>query len=190
MRLAIWKSFVLLAGMRQTMLATGEKASISHCGFLKAKQQETHMPILNGRQLGFGIVALGLFAAEAASTVALEATTRVTPLLSTGKTIMDEPIVYPTGAPAKVTTAIVEMQPGAETGWHTHGVPLTGLILDGELTVDYGVKGKRTYKKGYSVAEAMSVPHNGKNTGNGVMRLFVVYMGADGIPTSIPAKQP
>ena len=148
------------------------------------------MPIFIGRQIRFGIVALGLFAAGAASAVALEATTRVTPLLSTGKTIMDEPIVYPTGAPAKVTTAIVEMQPGAETGWHTHGVPLIGLILDGELTVDYGAKGKRTYKKGDSVAEAMSIPHNGKNTGNSVMRLFVVYMGAEGIPTSTPAKQP
>jgi quercetin dioxygenase-like cupin family protein len=148
------------------------------------------MPILNGRQLRFGFVALGLFAAGSASTVALEAMTRVTPLLSTDRTIMDEPIVYPTGAPAKVTTAIVEMQPGAETGWHTHGVPLTGLILAGELTVDYGAKGKRTYKKGDSVAEAMSVPHNVKNTGPGIMRLFVVYMGAEGVPTSIPAKQP
>lgn len=148
------------------------------------------MSILKGRQLRLGIVALGLFAAGAASTTALEATTRVTPLLSTGKTIMDEPIIYPTGTPAKVTTAIVEMQPGAETGWHTHGVPLTGLILDGELTVDYGAKGKRTYKKGDSVAEAISIPHNGKNTGSGVMRLFVVYMGAEGVPTSIAAKQP
>jgi quercetin dioxygenase-like cupin family protein len=142
------------------------------------------------RDVRFGIIILGLCAAGPAVTVALDASTRVTPLLSTGKTVMDEPIVYPTGAPAKVTTAIVEMAPGAETGWHTHGVPLTGYILDGELTVDYGAKGKRTYKKGDAVAEAMSVPHNGKNTGTGVMRLFVVYMGADGMPTSIAAKQP
>jgi quercetin dioxygenase-like cupin family protein len=142
------------------------------------------------RHIRFGIIILGLCAAGPAVTVALDASTRVTPLLSTGKTVMDEPIVYPTGAPAKVTTAIVEMAPGAETGWHTHGVPLTGYILDGELTVDYGAKGKRTYKKGDAVAEAMGVPHNGKNTGTGVMRLFVVYMGADGMPTSIAAKQP
>ncbi|AGK59063.1 cupin [Hyphomicrobium denitrificans 1NES1] len=148
------------------------------------------MSILKGRHLRLGIVALGLLAAGAASTRALDATTRVTQLLSTGKTVMDEPIVYPTSAPARLTTAIVEMAPGAETGWHTHGVPLTGLILDGELTVDYGAKGTRTYKKGESVAEAISIPHNGKNTGTGVMRLFVVYMGAEGIPTSIAAKQP
>ncbi|MFA7305609.1 MAG: cupin domain-containing protein [Hyphomicrobium sp.] len=148
------------------------------------------MSILKGRDLRLGIVALALFAAGAASTRALDATTRVIPLLSTGKTVMDEPIVYPTGAPAKITAAIVEMQPGAETGWHTHGVPLTGLILDGELTVDYGAKGTRTYKKGQSVAEAISIPHNGRNTGTGVMKLFVVYIGAEGVATSIADKHP
>jgi quercetin dioxygenase-like cupin family protein len=67
--------------------------------------------------------------------------------------------------------------PGAETGWHTHGVPLVGLILDGELTVDYGDKGQRTYKAGQSLAEAINIPHSGKNTGSGVMRLFAIYMG-------------
>jgi quercetin dioxygenase-like cupin family protein len=148
------------------------------------------MSILKGRDIRLGIVALALFAAGAANTRALDATTRVIPLLSTGKTVMDEPIVYPTGAPAKITAAIVEMQPGAETGWHTHGVPLTGLILDGELTVDYGAKGTRTYKKGQSVAEAISIPHNGRNTGTGVMKLFVVYIGAEGIATSIADKHP
>jgi quercetin dioxygenase-like cupin family protein len=131
---------------------------------------------------------LALAAALATAASALEPTTHVTPLLSTGKTVMDEPIVYPTGSPAKVTTSIVSMAPGAETGWHKHGVPLVGLVLAGELTVDYGPKGKRTYKQGESVAEAMNVPHNGRNTGKDTMRLFVVYMGAEGLQSSIPVK--
>jgi quercetin dioxygenase-like cupin family protein len=71
-----------------------------------------------------------------------------TPLLSTTKTVMDEPIVYPTGGVAKLTAGIVAMAPGQETGWHTHGVPLTGIVLEGELTVDYGDKGTRTYREG------------------------------------------
>jgi len=111
---------------------------------------------------------------------------QVSQVLSTSKTVMDEPIVYPSGKPAKITTAIVTMAPGVETGWHTHGVPLTGLILEGELTVDYGEKGKRTFRQGESVAEAINVPHNGKNTGAGVLRFFVVYMGAEGAPNSLP----
>jgi quercetin dioxygenase-like cupin family protein len=131
---------------------------------------------------------VALLAALATAASALQPTTHVTTLLSTSKTVMDEPIVYPTGSPAKVTTAIVSMAPGAETGWHKHGVPLVGLVLEGELTVDYGARGKRTYKKGDSVAEAMNVPHNGRNTGTDTMRLFVVYMGADGLHSSIPVK--
>ena len=134
-----------------------------------------------------GIGAIALFLLGAATALAL-APPRFMPLLSTSKTVMDEPIVYPQGAPAKLTTGIVTMPPGAETGWHTHGVPLTGLILEGELTVDYGDKGKRTYKEGQSLAEAINIPHNGKNTGIGPMRLFVVYIGAEGLPTSGPVK--
>ena len=134
-----------------------------------------------------GIGAIALFVLGAATALAL-APPRFMPLLSTSKTVMDEPIVYPQGAPAKLTTGIVTMPPGAETGWHTHGVPLTGLILEGELTVDYGDKGKRTYKEGQSLAEAINIPHNGKNTGSGPMRLFVVYIGAEGLPTSVPVK--
>lgn len=148
------------------------------------------MSILRDYRIGLGTGAFIVCMMGAVSALALDQTTRVTPLLSTEKTVMDEPIAYPTGAPAKVTTMIVEMEPGAETGWHTHGVPLTGLILDGELTVDYGARGKRTYSTGQSVMEAMHVPHNGRNTGNGVMRLFVVYMGAEGAATSIAEPKP
>jgi quercetin dioxygenase-like cupin family protein len=147
------------------------------------------MSTLKNRHVWLGGCAIAVFCAGAAAAIALQPATRVTVLLSTGKTVMDEPIVYPTSAPAKVTTAVVTMAPGAETGWHTHGVPLTGFVLEGELTVDYGTRGKRVYKQGDSVAEAMSVPHNGTNTGAGIMRLYVVYMGAEGLPTSVAAKQ-
>lgn len=122
--------------------------------------------------------------------IARDAFQRMTPLFSTSKTVMDEPIVYPTGAPAKLTGAIIALQPGDETGWHTHGVPLTGIVLEGELTVDYGARGKRTYRQGDSIAEAINVPHNGKNTGAGIMRLFAVMIGAEGVPNTIPASAP
>ena len=139
-----------------------------------------HIVTTSGVMAGF---AIGIMAASA-----LQPPPRFMPLLATGKTVMDETIVYPTGAPAKLTTAIIAMEPGAETGWHTHGVPVTGLVLQGELTVDYGDRGKRTFKEGQSIAEAINVPHNGKNTGSGIMRLFVVYVGAEGLPTAIPVK--
>ena len=100
---------------------------------------------------------------------------------------MDETIVYPGGSPAKLTAVVIAMAPGDETGWHTHGVPLTGIVLEGELTVDYGPRGKRTYRQGDAIAEAMSVAHNGRNSGTGLMRLFAVFIGAEGVANTTPA---
>ena len=114
----------------------------------------------------------------------------VTALLSTGKTVLGQTVSYPVGAPARVTAAIVAMQPGAETGWHEHDVPLFGYMLEGELTVDYGAKGTRVYRKGDSLVEAIDVPHSGRNTGSGVARILAVFMGADGVPDTVQAKNP
>lgn len=134
------------------------------------------------------IVMIAVLAAACGAASAREPLPRFTPLFSTGKTVMDETIVYPTSGPAKLTGMIITMEPGHETGWHTHGAPLTGIVLEGELTVDYGERGKRTYRQGDAIAEAINVSHNGKNTGDGPMRLFAVIIGAEGIEATIPQK--
>jgi len=100
----------------------------------------------------------------------------LTPLLQSGADVLGTPLVYPDG-PANVTSAIVTIPPGGETGAHTHEVPLFAYILEGELTVDYGEKGKKTYRAGDSVLEAQNWPHNGVNTGTVPMKLLAVYMG-------------
>ena len=109
------------------------------------------------------------------------------PLLSTGTTIVGEPIRYPTG-PAHVTGSIVTLAPGARTVAHKHGVPMFAYILEGEITVDYGAKGKRTYRAGDALMEAMDVTHFGENTGTQPMRLIAVYMGAKGASDVVPVK--
>lgn len=106
-------------------------------------------------------------------------------LLDTGRTIVGQPIAYPTGAPAKITSAIVTMLPGEETGWHRHDVPMFGYILEGEVTVDYGEKGTRIYRRGDAVMEAIDWPHNGRNTGAVPARILAVFMGADGVPDTV-----
>jgi quercetin dioxygenase-like cupin family protein len=111
------------------------------------------------------------------------------PVLSTGTTVTDEPIRYPSGA-AHITAVELTLKPGQQTGWHTHAVPLFGYILEGELTVDYGAKGKRTYRKGEALAEAMNEAHNGRNTGRRPLKILVVFIGADGVPNTSPASPP
>jgi quercetin dioxygenase-like cupin family protein len=106
-------------------------------------------------------------------------------VLSTGETVVGETITYPSRAVAKLTAAVVTLAPGEETGWHRHGMPVFGYVLEGELTVDYGVKGQRTYKMGEGFAEAINAPHNGRNMSKSRMRVLAVFMGEDGMPTTI-----
>ena len=109
------------------------------------------------------------------------------PLLSTGKTIVGETIHYPTGE-AHLTAAIVTLAPGGRTILHKHGVPLFAYILAGELTVNYGAHGTRTYKQGQSFMEAMDVAHFGINNGAEPVRILAVYMGAAGAKDVIPVN--
>jgi quercetin dioxygenase-like cupin family protein len=109
------------------------------------------------------------------------------PLLSTGTNVVGETIVYPSGQ-AHVTASIVTLAPGERTVVHKHGVPMFAYILEGEITVDYGDKGKRTYRPGDALMEAMDVAHFGENTGTQPMRLVAVYMGAKGASDVVPVK--
>ncbi len=109
------------------------------------------------------------------------------PLLSTGKTIVGETIRYPKGD-AHVTASIVTLAPGGRTILHKHGVPLFAYILSGELTVNYGKHGTRTYRQGQSFMEAMDVAHFGINNGAQRVRILAVYMGATGAKDVIPVK--
>lgn len=111
-------------------------------------------------------------------------------LISTGKTVVGETIRYPRTGPAHVTAAIVTLAPGGTAILHKHGAPLFAYILEGELTVDYGAHGKRTYRKGDAIVEAMDVAHSSINNGTETMRLIGVYMGAEGTKDVIPVAAP
>jgi quercetin dioxygenase-like cupin family protein len=118
-----------------------------------------------------------------------ETVTPSVPLLSTGTTIVGETLHYPTNGPAHVTAAIVTLAPGAKTVLHRHGVPLFAYILEGEITVDYGDRGKRTYRAGDALMEAMDVPHFGADAGPQPVRILTVFIGAEGAPADvIPVK--
>lgn len=99
---------------------------------------------------------------------------------SSNRTITGETIRYPQGQPVNIQSLIVTLRPGETTGWHKHGVPTYGYILSGDLTVDYGEKGKRLYRPGEAFMEAMDWWHNGSNGGSQPVRVLVVFMGAKG----------
>jgi len=105
-------------------------------------------------------------------------------LLSSTETVIGQPIAYPEGQ-AKITAAIVTMVPGQKTGWHKHNVPLFAYMLEGELTVDYGENGMKTYREGDSLIEAFQTSHNGENTGAGNARILAVFAGAEGVANTV-----
>jgi quercetin dioxygenase-like cupin family protein len=111
-------------------------------------------------------------------------------ILSTGTTVTGETITYPSGAPAQMTAVEITLAPGQQTGWHTHPVPLFGYILDGELTVDYGPKGQRVYRKGDGFAEATNEAHNGRNLADQPVTILAVFAGMEGVKDSVPAPPP
>lgn len=101
-------------------------------------------------------------------------------LLVTGNTVVGESIQYPTTGAPRITVAVVTVAPGAPAAFHRHPVPLVAYILEGELTVDYGEKGVKTFRQGDALVEAMNVPHRGMNLGTGIVKLLAVYVGAEG----------
>lgn len=108
-------------------------------------------------------------------------------LIETDLTVLDQEFAYPEGV-AKITAAIVSLPPGAVLAPHLHTVPLFGYVLQGELIVDYGSEGEIAYRKGDALVEAIDWPHQGRNGGRGVMKILVVYAGAEGVPNSEPAE--
>lgn len=112
----------------------------------------------------------------------------MTPLISTGTTVFGETLKYPTGGAAHITAAVVTFAPGAKTSLHRHAVPMFTYVLEGELTVDYGARGKRIYRSGDAIMEAMDVAHYGIDTATRPVRLLVVYLGAEGTADVVPAQ--
>ncbi|WP_158541290.1 MULTISPECIES: cupin domain-containing protein [Ruegeria] len=105
-------------------------------------------------------------------------------LLQTGKSVIGEPLEYPEGK-AQITMAIVTMQPGQKTGWHRHEAPLAAYMLEGEITVDYGDAGTKTYKTGDALVEAFRSPHAGVNSGEDIARILAVFAGAEGVSNTV-----
>lgn len=124
--------------------------------------------------------AIAAFAVVACSSLVLAQGYPLTGAQTRSTTVLGEDIAYPVTGKPMLTSAIIVMAPGQTTISHRHGAPLFAYVLEGELTVDYGAHGKRVYKQGESLIEAMNVRHYGTNSGLGTLRLLTLYMGAEG----------
>jgi quercetin dioxygenase-like cupin family protein len=105
------------------------------------------------------------------------------------ETILDQPVDYP-GGEAEVSSAIVTIPPGGETGWHHHDAPMYAYVLSGEVVVDYGDEGERTYRAGDAFIEAVGTSHNGRNPGAEPVEILAVNIGAAGVENTVEDPAP
>ncbi len=90
----------------------------------------------------------------------------------------------------EVTAMMVEIPPGAETGWHIHAVPVYAYMLAGSISVEMEGGKKYDFKEGEAIFEVMNTPHNGRNNGTKAARLVVFYTGEVGKPNVTRVKGP
>jgi quercetin dioxygenase-like cupin family protein len=130
-----------------------------------------------------------LFAGGITVTVAVGQTTYppLQVLVSSSHSILGQDIEYPPGKPV-FTAAIVTLQPGESTGVHRHEAPLFAMILEGELTVDYGPEGTKVYVKDDALIEAFRTDHNGTNTGSRPVRILAVFAGSEAVKNTVMEK--
>ena len=88
----------------------------------------------------------------------------------------------------EVVQAIAEIQPGAESGRHTHPGEEVAYILEGTVMLE--VQGKPAVAK--KAGDAFIVPpgtiHNAKNTGKTVAKVLGTYIIEKGKPVATPVQ--
>jgi quercetin dioxygenase-like cupin family protein len=99
-----------------------------------------------------------------------------TTILETTTSWDGKPLQYPKGE-AKVTGVLIEIAPGAETGWHLHPAPNFGYVLEGMLEVKLEDGQAKQLNAGEALAEVVNTYHNGKNIGDIPVKIVVFYAG-------------
>lgn len=99
--------------------------------------------------------------------------------------VLDQILTYPSTSQAQVSSSIITIPVGMETGLHKHDAPMYAYVLTGQLTVTYDGGVIKTYKAGEAIMEAVGTAHNGQNTGTVPVEVLVVNIGADGVANTV-----
>lgn len=100
-------------------------------------------------------------------------------------TVLDQPLRYPTKGKAQVSSSIIVIEPGQETGWAKNPTPMYVYVLEGALTVEYDGGQVKEYRAGTALLEAVGTWRNATNSGTDPVRILVVSMGAKGMKNTV-----
>lgn len=95
-------------------------------------------------------------------------------------TVLDQKLVYPKKGRAQVSSMITTLEPGQETGWQLHRVPVYVYVLSGTYTVEYEAGVTKEFTAGSSTMQAIKANYNGINKGEDAVQLLTVFIGSKG----------
>ena len=95
-------------------------------------------------------------------------------------TVLDQKLVYPKKGRAQVSSMGTTLEPGQETGWQLHRVPVYVYVLSGTYTVEYEAGVTKEFPAGSSTMQAIKANYNGINKGEDAVQLLTVFMGSKG----------
>lgn len=133
------------------------------------------------------VILVGLFLIMVKPAIAADYSPGVTSKVLSKTTVTGngQKTSYPLTDKAEVTAMIVDLAPGAETGWHKHPVPVYGYVVSGSLSVELEDGKLLSFSAGEAIIEVVNTMHNGRNSGAVPVKLAVFYLGAEGIPNVV-----
>jgi quercetin dioxygenase-like cupin family protein len=94
--------------------------------------------------------------------------------------VLDQQVTYPRKGVAAITSAVVTLEPGQETGWRRNKVPLYVHVLEGTLSIEFDGGVVKEFPAGSTFMDGQGVWHNATNKGTDTLRMETVYFGAKG----------
>ncbi len=88
----------------------------------------------------------------------------------------------------EVVQALAEIQPGAESGRHTHPGEEVAYIIEGTISLEIQGKPAVTKKAGEGFIIPPGTIHNAKNNGSGQAKVLATYIIEKGKPAATPVQ--
>lgn len=98
------------------------------------------------------------------------------PIELPSKTVLGQDFAFPPGTPL-IEAFKITIDPGMKTALHKHAIPLLAYVLSGELEIDYGSRGKRSFSPGQIYIEAIDWCHVGYGIGDEPVEILGIYLG-------------
>lgn len=88
----------------------------------------------------------------------------------------------------EAVTALAELDPGAQSGRHTHPGEEIAYILQGPVVLEVDGRPARTMQTGEAITVPAGAIHNVRNTGSATAKVVANYVVEKGKPVATPVQ--